>query len=155
MDTQAVARAKNYVQKDQIHMNPVTVTLPAGSDGFTDDKDEAKRIRESTIIPTLAAGDHIVLDFCNVKSSTQSFVHALVGEALQRFKEPVLEKIQFKSCTPLMKGLVQLVVDYSLGGFRSENQETSDSERTEETIEAQVQKPKHRPKSNGRNKKHK
>lgn len=119
-------------------MSAVTVELEAGPDGFTDDKDEAKRIREKTIIPALEAGGHIVLDFCKLKSSTQSFVHALLGEALQRFREPALDKIQFKDCTPLMKSLVQLVVDYSLGGFRSEHYEVNDREN--ETVE--VPKPK-------------
>lgn len=108
-------------------MSNVTVLLDAGPDGFNDDKDEAKRIREETIIPTLSAGDTVVLDFSKVKSSTQSFVHALVGEALQRYGEPVLERIHFKSCAPLMKGLVQLVVDYSLGGFREEAPKPSET----------------------------
>jgi hypothetical protein len=137
MDTQAIASGENRVQKDQVCMSPVNIVLDAGSDGFNDDKDEAKRIRENTIIPTLAAGDCVVLDFSGVKSSTQSFVHALVGEALQRFKEPALEKIEFKSCTPLMKGLVQLVVDYSLGGFRVEGNETTE----EKAIELQMPEP--------------
>jgi hypothetical protein len=118
-------------------MTPVNIVLDAGPDGFNDDKDEAKRIRENTIIPTLAADDCVVLDFSEVKSSTQSFVHALVGEALQRFKEPALEKIQFKNCTPLMKGLVQLVVDYSLGGFRIEGHEPTE----EGAVELQMPEP--------------
>jgi hypothetical protein len=126
-------------------MSPIiNVVLNAGPDGFNDDKDEAKRIRENTIIPTLAAGDSVVLDFSKVKSSTQSFVHALVGEALQRFREPALENIQFKSCTPLMKGLVQLVVDYSLGGFRVEAHETTEK-GNEEAVRLQMPKPKQAP----------
>ena len=133
-------------------MSPVTVELQAGPDGFTDDKDEAKRIRENTIIPTLEAQDDIILNFCNVKSSTQSFVHALVGEALQRFREPALDRIQFKSCTPLMKGLVQLVVDYSLGGFRLEQYEAND--RSGEGIEVPTPKPKRRGRSSSQRKKH-
>lgn len=123
-------------------MSPITVELKTGPGGFTDDKDEAKTIREKTIIPALVADDHIVLDFCKVKSSTQSFVHALLGEALQRFREPALDRIQFKNCTPLMKGLVQLVVDYSLGGFRSEKYEVNDREN--ETVEVPKQKAKRR-----------
>ncbi|MGB8496163.1 MAG: STAS-like domain-containing protein [Candidatus Acidiferrum sp.] len=128
-------------------MSPKIVELPAGPDGFTDDKDAAKKIRETTIIPALEAHDEIVLDFCKVKSSTQSFVHALVGEALQRFKEPALEKIQFKGCTPLMKGLVQLVVDYSLGGFRLEHSEVND--KVTKGIEVPTPKPKRRGNSHG------
>jgi hypothetical protein len=132
-------------------MSLVTVELQAGPDGFTDDKDGAKRIREQTIIPTLEADDHIILDFCKVKSSTQSFVHALVGEALQRFREPALDKIQFKSCTPLVKGLVQLVVDYSLGGFRLDQHDVN--EKGGQGIEVPTPKPKRRGRSSNQKKK--
>jgi STAS-like domain of unknown function (DUF4325) len=122
-------------------MSPITIVLEAGPTGFTDDKDEAKRIREKTILPTLESNQQIILDFCKVRSSTQSFVHALLGEALQRFRESALDRIQFKGCTPLMKGLVQLVVDYSLGGFRSD-QANVKGEANDRKIEKATRKPK-------------
>ena len=123
-------------------MNPVSIVLEAGPTGFTDDKDEARRIREKLVIPTLESGQHLVLDFCMVRSSTQSFVHALLGEALQRFRESALDRMQFSGCTPLMKGLIQLVVDYSLGGFRSEPYEAND-DVDKKTLERH-KKPKRR-----------
>jgi hypothetical protein len=94
--------------------------LQPGANGFAEDKDEARRIRIERILPTLGEDRGVVLDFGQVKYSTQSFVHALVGEAMQRYGEAALHRIEFKSCSPQVKSLVQLVVDYSLGGFRTD-----------------------------------
>jgi len=99
------------------------VRLPAGVSGFAEDKDEAKRIRVANILPIFAKkGDSIILDFIDIKYSTQSFIHALLGEVLQRYRESALEKIEFKNCAPQVKSLVRLVVDYSLGGFSTQNE---------------------------------
>jgi hypothetical protein len=129
VDTKATAGQENRREEDQIHMSRIIIKLPGGSTGFTDDKDEAKRIRVNTILPSLDQRNRIVLDFTNVKSSTQSFVHALLGEVLQRYGEAALEKIEFRRCNALMKSLVELVVDYSLGGFRSDHPGVSSSEQ--------------------------
>lgn len=96
----------------------VTIKLQADESGFTDDKDAAKKIRLNELLPALKADKQVVLDFTEVKSSTQSFVHALLGESLRQYRDIALERIEFHKCTPLMKSLVGLVVDYSLGGFR-------------------------------------
>ncbi|MDE3063353.1 MAG: STAS-like domain-containing protein, partial [Acidobacteriota bacterium] len=92
-------------------------TIDSGIDGFIDDKDMAKDIRVNRITPAVKRGQVVVLDFHNVRTSTQSWVHALVGEVLSQFKEPVLRQIEFKDCSPQLKALIELVVDYSLGGF--------------------------------------
>ena len=68
-------------------------------------------------MPTLENDRPVIIDFKNVKTSTQSFMHALLGEILIKFKEPVLKKLEFRNCSPQVKTLVELVVDYSLGGF--------------------------------------
>ena len=107
-------------------MKPLVVKLQATASGFTDDKDEAKKIRVGTLLPSLNQDKHIVLDFGDVTSSTQSFVHALLGEGLQKHKEVALDRIEFAHCNPLMKSLIELVVDYSLGGFKTDIEETSD-----------------------------
>lgn len=101
-----------------------TITLPKGVGGFVEDKDEAKRLRIEVILPALEKREKVIIDFGNVGNSTQSFVHALVGEALQRFGAPALEIIEFKNCTPQLKSLIQLVVDYSLGGFSPQQEMT-------------------------------
>jgi hypothetical protein len=99
----------------------VEVKIEAGTKGFAEDKDAAKQLRRQVIMPALAEEKTVVLDFSAVTSSTQSFVHALVGEPLQKIGETVLERLEFRSCAPQIKSLVQLVVDYTLGGFSTES----------------------------------
>lgn len=99
-------------------MRAITITLEKGIiDGFIDDKDLARGIRVDTIMVALEGDRSVIIDFRNVKTSTQSFVHALIGEVLGRYKEPVLGKIEFRHCSAQLKSLIELVVDYSLGGF--------------------------------------
>ena len=99
----------------------VEVKIEAGTNGFAEDKDAAKHLRKEIILPALSSDKTVVLDFSGVVSSTQSFVHALVGEPLQKIGESVLEKIEFRACAPQIKSLVQLVVDYTLGGFTTKS----------------------------------
>jgi len=97
--------------------NRVEVRVNAGVNGFAEDKDSAKELRKEVIMPSLLANKTVVLNFCGVTSSTQSFVHALIAEPLQKIGEGVLGRLEFRSCAPQVKNLVELVVDYSLGGF--------------------------------------
>ncbi|HSY50057.1 MAG TPA: DUF4325 domain-containing protein [Thermoanaerobaculia bacterium] len=93
-----------------------TVIIEA-MNGFAEDKDQAKLIRTSVILPTLSRSEAVVLDFKEIQYATQSFVHALIGEALQRYGERALELVEFKHCSEAVRSAVELVVDYSLGGF--------------------------------------
>ena len=93
------------------------IKMPAESAGFAEDKDLAKRIRESQLLPSLDASVPVVLDFSSVQYATQSFIHALIGEALRRLGEQALELIEFRNCSPSVRSVVELVVDYSLAGF--------------------------------------
>jgi hypothetical protein len=94
------------------------IILPEGVNGFYDDKDEARKLRQKKILPMFEHGDRVVLDFSHVTYSTQSFVHALLGEVLKRYGDSALDNIEFKHCSPQVKSLIELVVDYSLGGFQ-------------------------------------
>jgi hypothetical protein len=91
--------------------------IPAGSGGFAEDKDEAKHLRTSEILPILARGEELVLDFEYVRYATQSYVHALIGEALKKHGEEALGLLEFKNCSAAVRSVIELVVDYSLGGF--------------------------------------
>ncbi|HXH38992.1 MAG TPA: STAS-like domain-containing protein [Thermoanaerobaculia bacterium] len=99
------------------------IRLAAGIAGFAEDKEYAKHLRQAAILPALAKGDQVVLDFGRVKYATQSFVHALIGEPLKRFGDPVLDQLEFQSCSPQLRSVIELVVDYSLGGFPSHKKE--------------------------------
>jgi hypothetical protein len=93
------------------------IQIPVGPSGFAEDKDEARRLRTSKILPSLEKGRRIELNFSNIRYATQSYVHALIGEALQKFGDSALDLIEFKNCTDSVRSVIELVVDYSLGGF--------------------------------------
>lgn len=101
-------------------MRAVVIRVEGGMSGFTEDKDQARELRKEKILPAVEAGKNVIIDFSEVKNSTQSFVHALIGEVLQHCKETALERLEFRSCNPQLRSLVQLVVDYSLAGFSTE-----------------------------------
>jgi hypothetical protein len=121
MDSKANACTQDNIQEDKVYMMKVIELLP-GIAGFAEDKDQAKSIRLRTLLPALERGENIVLDFRHVKYATQSFIHALLGEALHRYREDLLDRVEFKNCTPQLQSVIELVVDYSLGGFPSETQ---------------------------------
>ena len=93
------------------------IRIPSGISGFVEDKDLARSLRKDEIIPTLDSGDTVVLDFSDVKYATQSFVHALVGEALKRFGDEALQRIEFRNCSQQLRSVIELVVDYSFTSF--------------------------------------
>lgn len=91
---------------------------------FAEDKDEARKIRVERILPTLEKGERIIIDFREVEFSTQSYIHALIGEALMQYHEAVLDRIEFRHCSPQLQNIIELVVNYSLGGFPEKKQGT-------------------------------
>jgi hypothetical protein len=93
------------------------IKLKPNVGGFAEDKDQARDIRLSKVLPALDRGENVIFDFSEVSYATQSYVHALIGEALQKYREPLLDRVEFKGYSPQLQSLVELVVDYSLGGF--------------------------------------
>ncbi|MEW6271019.1 MAG: STAS-like domain-containing protein [Thermodesulfobacteriota bacterium] len=91
--------------------------LKPGANRFAENKEEAKRIRLNQIMPALERGERVILDFKPISYATQSYVHALIGEALQKHGEDALRKLEFKNCSPALRSVIELVVDYTLGGF--------------------------------------
>lgn len=95
----------------------VKIDIPAGSSGFQEDKELARHLRQDELLPALSRGENVTLDFAAVGYATQSFIHALVGGALQQYGESVLDRIAFQNCSPQLRNVIELVVNYSLGGF--------------------------------------
>lgn len=87
---------------------------------FAENKDTARDIRIKEIIPALNAGEDIVLDFEKVDAATQSFIHALISDAIRKFGSDALDRISFKSCTPTVKKIIGIVVDYMQEGLGPE-----------------------------------
>lgn len=81
---------------------------------FGEDKDAAAKMRESQIRPALDKRQTVTLDFGGVELVTQSFIHALISDILRKGGEDVLEVLEFKNASQLVKGIVSTVVQYSL-----------------------------------------
>jgi hypothetical protein len=90
---------------------------------IAEDKDYARDLRIHKILPALEADDQVEIDFLAAAYATQSFVHALLGEALKRYGEPVLDRVEFKNCSKQLRDIIELVVNYSLGGFSAQSSE--------------------------------
>jgi hypothetical protein len=81
---------------------------------FGEDKDIAALMREKQIRPNLDKGKHVTLDFDNVHLVTQSFIHALISDILRKGGENILDILEFKNASQLVRGIVSTVVQYSL-----------------------------------------
>jgi hypothetical protein len=81
---------------------------------FGEDKDTAAKLRKEEIIPALERGEGVELDFDGVTLVTQSFVHALISDVLRKFGEDVLDRISFKNCADVVRGITATVVQYTL-----------------------------------------
>lgn len=90
---------------------------------FAENKDVAKDLRITKIIPTLAEGKAVVLDFSGVSGTTQSFIHALISEPIRQFRDVALEKIEYKNCSDLVKEVIKTVSEYMQESLDSENYE--------------------------------
>ena len=84
---------------------------------FAENKDTARDIRVNEIIPEFSGGGEVVLDFEKVEAATQSFVHALISDVIRKFGSDALERISFKSCGPVVKKIIGIVVDYMQEGL--------------------------------------
>jgi len=79
---------------------------------FAENKDIAKNIRLNEIVPALNRHETVVLDFKSVSSTTQSFIHALISDLIRQFGINVLDKLYFKNCNDIVKGIIDIVVEY-------------------------------------------
>lgn len=79
---------------------------------LAEDKDLAKEIRVEHISSSLDRGEEIILNFVGVKSTTQSFIHALISQIIKDKGADVLDKIYFKGCNTHIKKIIEIVVEY-------------------------------------------
>lgn len=95
-------------------MTHIEVNILDQAGEFAADKDKARELRETFVIPALENGHEIILNFSGVHFATQSFVHALISAALRRFGDEALELLVFSECTEAVQTIVETVVDYTL-----------------------------------------
>lgn len=90
---------------------------------FAENKDIAKEIRVNDILPALADGKGVVLDFSGVSGATQSFIHALISEPIRQFHNLALDKMEYKACSDVVKEVIKTVYEYMQESLNSENYE--------------------------------
>lgn len=89
-----------------------TIKLYQKVGSFAENKDVAKEIRLTDIIPAVQNNKEIVLDFENIDGATQSFVHALISDVIRKFGDDGLDLISFKSCNETVQKIIVIVTEY-------------------------------------------
>ena len=79
---------------------------------FAENKDFARDIRQNEILPALENGKEVIINFQDVDSATQSFIHALISDVIRKKGIDVLDHIFFKNCNDTVQKIINIVVDY-------------------------------------------
>lgn len=89
-----------------------TIVLKDTAGDFAENKNSAAALRDTVLLPTLRNSDEVTIDFTGVSGATQSFVHALISEAIREFGPDVLDHMIFKGCNENVQQIVLMVTDY-------------------------------------------
>ena len=84
---------------------------------FAENKDIAREIRIKQIIPILEQKDKVIIDFEKVRSTTQSFIHALISDVIRKRGAGALNNIYFKNCNDIIKKIIEIVTEYMQDSF--------------------------------------
>ncbi len=91
-------------------MTEIKIVSITGS--FAENKDFARDIRLTKIIPALEKNEEVILNFEGIEGATQSFIHALISDVIRKYGAKVLDKISFKKCNETVRKIISIVVDY-------------------------------------------
>lgn len=95
-------------------MKSIRIRDRAGA--FAENKDVAQALRLEEIMPSLEKNEDVVLDFEGVEAVTQSFIHALISDAIRKLGSGALDHIEFKSCNDEARKIIAIVADYMQEG---------------------------------------
>jgi hypothetical protein len=90
----------------------ITIKLLPHVGSFAENKDLAKKIRLTKIVPALNENEKVVLDFEEIDGTTQSFIHALISDLVRKYGNDVLDRVYFKSCSKVVQKIINIVVGY-------------------------------------------
>jgi len=90
----------------------ITIKLFPEVGEFAENKDIARKIRIESIIPVLDNNQKVILDFENIDSATQSFIHALISDLIRNYGNEVLDVVSFKNCNLTIQKIINIVIDY-------------------------------------------
>lgn len=109
-------------------MRPKRIVIePVPGTGLAESKDDARRLRETEILPALERGQPLELDFEKVGFATQSFIHALISDAIRRYGEDIFEKVTFVNCSEEVQQIVLTVFEYTMDASEASEGLASDS----------------------------
>jgi F0F1-type ATP synthase membrane subunit a len=90
---------------------------------FAENKDIARDLRKNQIQPALDKKEKVTIDFKNVSSATQSFIHALISEVLRIYGIAVLEDLIFQNCNSRIQTIIEIVVEYVQDGIFTDDED--------------------------------
>ncbi|MCP3143719.1 ATP-binding protein [Pyxidicoccus xibeiensis] len=114
-------RARERTPRRAIHKWLSFEAPPAGTFKFVvrstgvEDAREAQRFSEDQLMPRLVKRQSVALDFVGIPTCTQSYVHALLYEAL-RLAWARKTPIYILNAQPAVKSTLELLENYALGG---------------------------------------
>ena len=79
---------------------------------FAENKDIAKKWREEIILPELSKNKEVEIDFTGVTGATQSFIHALVSEAIRQYGDKAFDRLVFSNANGVIKQIITTVYHY-------------------------------------------
>jgi hypothetical protein len=79
---------------------------------FAENKEIAKKLRIEEIMPTLSMGGSAVIDFAGVNGATQSFIHALISDAIRQFRDAAYDNLYYKNANPEIQDIISIVYRY-------------------------------------------
>lgn len=113
---------------------------PVPETSMAEDKDIAGELRDTVILPALRNGERVEVDFSAVETATQSFVHALLADAIRLKGDDSFEYLSFRGCAPAVQSIIKTVFGYTLRAMESATGESAsiqdaEAERPENTEE--------------------
>jgi len=93
-----------------------TISMVEKAGRFCENKDIAREIREEVLLPALESDEAVTFDFNEVSGVTQSFIHALVSEALRRYPEIAYDRIFYKNACAEVQEIISIVYAYMQQG---------------------------------------
>ena len=63
-------------------------------------------------MPALKLGEQIEFDFQGIEGATQSFIHALISEAIREYKDVAFDNLLYKNANAQVKEIIKTVYAY-------------------------------------------
>lgn len=90
----------------------ILIKMKEHINGYGENKDIAKYIRQNIILPALEKSEDVTIDFESITGVTQSFIHALLAEPIRKYPDEIFDKVTFKNCNDMVRVIVETVEEY-------------------------------------------